>query len=76
MRTIHHPDYQLFAVALRHARVKAGLTQQDLADHLGKPQSHIAKVELGERILDVREFAVICGALNIKPATLLRVFET
>jgi len=40
---------------LRKARVEAGLSQQAVADKLGKPQSYISKIESGERRLDVAE---------------------
>lgn len=55
-------------VALREAmiaaRKAAGLTQQELADRLDRPQSFIAKVETGERYLDVVEFVAIAHVLD------------
>ena len=48
------------------ARLDAGLTQQQLADKLGKPQSFVAKYEGGERRLDVIELSNICDALDVK----------
>jgi transcriptional regulator with XRE-family HTH domain len=47
------------------------LTQQQLAGELTKPQSFVAKVELGERRLDVIEFLTVCEALGINPCDLL-----
>jgi transcriptional regulator with XRE-family HTH domain len=57
--------------ALAAARKSAGLTQQQLANHLYKPQSFVAKVELGERRLDVIEFLAVCEALGVDPCDLL-----
>lgn len=37
---------------LREARLKAGYTQMGAARALGRPQSFVAKCELGERRLD------------------------
>jgi len=50
------------------ARRQAGLTQRDLAERLGKPPSFVAKVETGERRLDLVEFVAIARALNLSPA--------
>jgi transcriptional regulator with XRE-family HTH domain len=52
------------------ARGERGLTQKDLAFALGKHQSFIAKIEGGERRLDVIEFCAIARALNRDPAVL------
>ena len=41
---------------LRRVRLAAGLTQASLAEKLGVAQSFVAKVENGERRLDVVEF--------------------
>ena len=48
-------------------RREAGLTQAQLADRLGKPASFIAKIEIGERRVDVVEFAAIARALKLDP---------
>ena len=42
----------------------AGLTQQQVADKLEKPQSFVAKYEKGERRLDVIEFLEIAKVLE------------
>jgi transcriptional regulator with XRE-family HTH domain len=54
------------------ARKNAGLTQQELAKRLRKPQSFIAKYEGGERRVDVVEFVTICKAIGADPAKLLK----
>lgn len=51
--------YTLLARRLKKAREAAGLTQNEAADELGKPQSFISKIEQGERRLDVIELKVI-----------------
>lgn len=45
--------------------MEKGITQAKLAEALGRPQSFIAKVENGERKLDVVEFAVIARLLGV-----------
>lgn len=57
---------------LVEARQNAGLSQRALADALGKPPSWVAKVELGERRLDILEFVAIARALRLKEADLLK----
>lgn len=49
------------------ARHNKGWTQRELATHLKKSPSFIAKVELGERRLDVLEFIAFCRALDLRP---------
>jgi transcriptional regulator with XRE-family HTH domain len=47
--------YARFLERLRQARNDGGLTQKEVAELLGKPQSFISKVETGERRLDFVE---------------------
>ncbi|WP_235362820.1 helix-turn-helix domain-containing protein [Brevundimonas diminuta] len=55
-------------------RKAAEITQVELAERLGKPQSFVSKVERGERRLDVIEFGQVAEALGCEPAALLRMF--
>jgi transcriptional regulator with XRE-family HTH domain len=54
------------------AREGAGLTQQELADRLEKPQSFVAKYEGGERRIDLIEFIAIARVLDFDPASAVR----
>ena len=49
---IHTSDYQYLLRRLRQARLKAGLTQVQVAKALGRHQSYVTKCELGERRID------------------------
>lgn len=49
------PRYRQFLERLRAARLEAGLTQEEVAQHLGRPQSFVSKCESGERRVDVVE---------------------
>jgi transcriptional regulator with XRE-family HTH domain len=55
------------------ARQKAGLTQAQLAQEIGRPQSFVAKYEGGERRIDLVELLEILAILNILAGTILRV---
>ncbi|WP_159321561.1 helix-turn-helix domain-containing protein, partial [Klebsiella pneumoniae] len=59
MSSIYSSEYQLVIKNLREIRIKKGITQERLAQALKRPQSFVAKVESGERRLDVIEFAYI-----------------
>jgi transcriptional regulator with XRE-family HTH domain len=52
-------------------RKEAGLTQQELADRLGRPQSYIAKVETGERRLDVVELMEWADGIDMSAADMM-----
>jgi len=54
-KSIYSKDYKDIIERLKTARIEVGLSQQEVADKLGKPQSYISKIESGERRLDVAE---------------------
>jgi transcriptional regulator with XRE-family HTH domain len=56
---------------LVETRKSKGITQQELAGRLDRPQSYIAKVETGERRLDVVEFIEWCTQLEEPASSLL-----
>jgi len=56
------------------SRREAGLTQRQLAERLNKPHTFVAKVEVGERRLDVVEFVAIAKALKIEPEKMFARF--
>jgi len=62
LKRLQGKDYKEIIERLKKARIETDLSQQAVADKLGKPQSYISKIESGERRLDVAEmkkFAVI-----------------
>jgi transcriptional regulator with XRE-family HTH domain len=64
MAPVHAPQYQRMITRLRQAREAAALTQVQVAEKLGKPQSYVSKVESGERRIDpveLAQFAEIYG---------------
>jgi len=60
---------------MRAARQAGGITQQELARRLGKPQSFVSKAEMGERRLDVVEYLHFMRAIEGEPHALLRDIE-
>ncbi len=57
--------HQRFRDLLRQIRIDAGLTQVQLAEKLGKPQSYVSKAEMGERRLDFIETLDFCEACDV-----------
>jgi len=70
-KTLRSPRQRQLLALLVEARRARGLTQAQVADRLGKSQSFIAKVEGGERRLDVIEFIDLACALRVAPAELI-----
>lgn len=64
-KSLHSPRYQIFRKLLIEARQSAGMTQVEVANLVGKPQSYVSKFEAGERRLDFTEFVDICAALGM-----------
>ena len=62
--TIHSENYRSLLTLIRKLRLDAGLNQTEVAERLGRPQSWISKVEVGERRIDVEELRQLCIALG------------
>lgn len=75
LKSIHSAQYRALLVRMRAAREARGITQQELARRLGKPQSYVSKIEMGERRLDVVEFMHFMRAIEDEPHALLRDLE-
>ena len=57
--------HALLGQYIRDRRVSAGMTQSMLASVLAKPQSYIAKIEAGERRIDVIEFISLMNGMGV-----------
>jgi transcriptional regulator with XRE-family HTH domain len=71
-RSVFLHSYGVLTQCLTDARTAANVTQVELAERLGRPQSFVAKVEGGDRRLDVIEFLQIAVALNVDPEPIIR----
>ncbi|ESY06623.1 helix-turn-helix domain-containing protein [Mesorhizobium sp. M0152] len=70
-KSLRSPRHQRFLAQLVSLRKAKGLTQEQLADKLGRPQSFVAKYEGAERRLDVIEFLDITAAIDADPCEIL-----
>ncbi|WP_375402999.1 multiprotein-bridging factor 1 family protein [uncultured Sphingomonas sp.] len=76
-KSLRTPEQRLLQRLLIELRTSAHLTQAQLAAKLERPQSFVAKYEIGERGIDVIEFCAITRALEQEPtAVLARLVET
>lgn len=73
--TIHTADHERLCAMLRAARLKARLTQGELAERLGRHQPFVSKYEVGQRRLDLIELGQVCEALGISLTGFVRRFE-
>lgn len=64
LNEIHETEYRLLLSRLLQARLDAGMTQMEVAQKLGKPQSFVSRSETGGRRIDAIElkaFATVYG---------------
>jgi transcriptional regulator with XRE-family HTH domain len=71
-KSVHTPDYRALRVELQKTRTDSGLSQRDLAARLGVPHSWVAKVENGERRIDLVEFCWFVAACGQDPGSVFR----
>jgi transcriptional regulator with XRE-family HTH domain len=60
-------EHQAVGQALANVRMRARITQKELAKRLNKPQSFISAYENGQRRIDLLEFLRISEALKADP---------
>ena len=70
-KSTHTPEYTALRAQLYKARADAGLSLRDLAARLRVPHSWIAKVESGERRIDLIEYCWVMAACGADAENLL-----
>jgi transcriptional regulator with XRE-family HTH domain len=68
-------DQKIVGTALAKARTHAGVTQQELAKRLRKPQSFVSSYERGQRRVDLLEFLKITQAMGLDARKLFAVIR-
>ena len=71
--SIHHRRYEVLRKHLRSLRRSAGLTQAELGVRLKVDQSHVSKVERGERYMDILFYLDWCRACKQHPEAAITV---
>ena len=70
-KTLGSPKHKALIALLVERREAASLTQTELASKLGEYQSFVARLESGQRRVDVVEFLELASVLNFDPHELL-----
>jgi transcriptional regulator with XRE-family HTH domain len=69
---VQQTEYAQVGAALAEARKRAGLTQQQLARRLRKPQSFVSNYEQGQRRIEILELLRVVEAIGADPLGLFR----
>lgn len=79
-KTIHSLMAKVIVEKIIEMRNKAGFTQRELAKKLAREHSFVARIELGERRIDLAELYLICKACNCSPqkeiTRILKLFQS
>jgi transcriptional regulator with XRE-family HTH domain len=70
-KSVHSSEYRALRTELRRIRETAGLSQRELAVRLRVAHSWVAKVETGERRIDLVEFCWFVSACELEPLIVL-----
>lgn len=72
VKTLGTERHKALIALLVEKREAAGLTQTELAAKLGEYQSFVARLESGQRRVDVVEFLGLAELLHFDPAKAIR----
>ena len=64
-------EHDLVRGLLRSARLHLNISSRQLSAQLDKAPTFVARVERGERLLDIVEFVDICEKLGLNPGQVL-----
>ena len=66
---------EAFGLVVREARLKAGLSQERLAEVAGLHRTYVSELERGLTSISVRKLEHLAAALNTKPHLLVKAAE-
>jgi transcriptional regulator with XRE-family HTH domain len=75
-KTLQSPRHKALIEMLVAKREAVNLTQADLAEQLGEYQSFVARLESGQRRVDVVEFIRIAEVLKFNPAKAVSLLQS
>lgn len=64
-------DYCIIGSRLKQARIKAGLTQQELAEHTNLSVAFISRIERGSSHINLKRLSEFCTILNVSEGYIL-----
>ena len=71
-KSVHTRNYRQFLKLLIEVRKDAGVTQEQLARRLNRPQSFVSKCENGERRVDIVELMEILQSIGVEPIPFIK----
>ncbi|MEY9531134.1 transcriptional regulator with XRE-family HTH domain [Sinorhizobium fredii] len=71
-KTLGTKRQESLVALLKNKRESAGLTQTDVANALGEHQSFVARIESGQRRVDVVEYLTIAEVIGFDAAEALK----
>lgn len=74
-KSLYTRQYKVLLTLLREARTSAGVSQVQLAEHLGMTQSAVSKCELGATRLDLIQLRSWAELLGVGLPALVNQFE-
>jgi transcriptional regulator with XRE-family HTH domain len=72
MKSEANETYERLRSLLVRERKKSGLSQQEVADRLGRPQTYVSKCERGTRRVDVVEFLEMAEVIGFDPVAVIK----
>ena len=69
-KTLRTQKHKALISVLRATRLEREFTQRQLSAKLKRAENFMARIESGERRLDIGEFFEIAGALDVDPVVL------
>ena len=64
-------DYSIIGLRLKQARLKAGLTQQEMAEKTNLSVAFISRIERGTSHINLKRLSEFCSILNISEGYIL-----
>lgn len=74
-KSVHREENQVLLALLKQCRLEAGLTQGQVAEALGRPQSFTSDVERGVRRLDLVQLRDYCAVLQLELTEFTQRFD-
>ena len=74
-KSLYRPENQVFLATLRAIRTRAGLTQGELGERLGRTQNYVTAAERGVVRLDGLQLRVWCQACSVDLVAWATVIE-
>ena len=71
-KTLQSDRHKALIDTLVKQRKSVGMSQQELANAIDEYQSYIARLESGQRRLDVIEFIRMCSFLELDPISVIQ----